>query len=124
MTSQARPEGGAARERSMAKSGGPALDGHRPAVSVGRRRVLDPDDRIVELLGQLADLPAADDDALPLVGELADGRDDGRRPRAPHLSEGPIAGGARDLVRRDLALGDAEAPLAHECERRVARDAR
>src|SRR5207247_2677863 len=91
---------------------------------VGYGRVLDPDERVVELLGQLTDLPAVDDDTRARVAEFPDGRDDGGRPGAPHLLERPIARGARDLGDRDLALGGAEPPLAPDRARRVARHAR
>src|SRR5207247_10401090 len=95
-------------ERSMAKSGGPALDGNRPAVGVGYGRVLDPDERVVELLGQLTALPAVDDDPRARVAEFPDGRAAGGRPGAPHLLERPIPRRARDLGDADPAHGAAE----------------
>src|SRR5439155_7080279 len=81
------------------------LDQNRPAVGVGRGRVLDPDDRVVELLGQLADFPAVDDDALALVGELADGRDDRGRPGAPDLPQRPAVCRPFDVLYLERSLG-------------------
>src|SRR5215510_11334943 len=63
------------------------LDDDRPAVRIGRRRVLDPDDGVVQLLRQSADAPAVDHDALVLVGQLPHRRDDGGGAGAEHLAQ-------------------------------------
>src|SRR5688500_3397940 len=98
-----------------AMSGPPtSLDDHSPSVLVRRRAVLDGHDGVVELLRGLPDAPAVDDEPLALVGELADRRDDGGRPRRPHLAEAAVARGGHHLVDGDRALGHAHAPPAHQ----------
>src|SRR5262245_7557425 len=98
------------------------LDG--PAIGIRRAAVLDAHDRVVETLGQRSDLSTVDHHALTLVGQLPDGRDDRGRSRAPDLFECAATMSLLDLVDGHLPLADAEAPLAHEREGRVARHAR
>ncbi len=85
--------------------------------------VLDADDRVVELAGQLTGLAAIDGDVLALVAERADRRDHGRGAGAPHLAQAAVAPGLHHLVDRDRTLGDRQPPVAHQLQRRRTRHA-
>src|SRR5215471_17121878 len=79
---------------------GSDLDG--PAVRIRRLAILDAHDRVVQPLGERADLAVVDYHPLALVGQLADGRDDGRRTGAPHFLERAAPVRVYDVVDGDL----------------------
>jgi hypothetical protein len=93
----------------------------RPPMRIGRRAILDPHDRVVQLLRQHPGVAATDHVALALESQFANRRNHRRRPGAPHLKPARLR--CRDhLVDRHRPFRHAQPPVTQQRQHRIPRD--
>ena len=92
------------------------INGNRPALGVGQFAPLDTGQGIIQLLGQLADLAAADMGNLALPIQLLDGGNDSSRAGAKDLFQLALVGSLHDVSNGNALLMYLVAPILQQLD--------